>query len=103
VVAGRVTATLCILPLVVAARTPDGPDRRGLLLAAGPGAIAATALAFYLAATREQLLVVAVVLSSLYPAIPVILGITALRERLSWKQTVGLVGAAAAIALLTIG
>ena len=74
-----------------------------MLLAAGPGAIAATALIFYLAATREQLLVVAVVLSSLYPAIPVLLGVTALRERLSWKQTLGLVGAAAAIGLLTIG
>jgi drug/metabolite transporter (DMT)-like permease len=103
VVAGRVAATLCILPLVLTARTPQRPDRRGLLLAAGPGAIAATALIFYLAATREQLLVVAVVLSSLYPAIPVLLGITALRERLSWKQTLGLVGAAAAVGLLTIG
>lgn len=104
VVAGRVAATLCLLPLVLtAARATEGPDRRGLLLAAGPGAIAATALIFYLAATREQLLVVAVVLSSLYPAIPVLLGITALRERLSWKQTLGLVGAAAAIGLLTIG
>jgi drug/metabolite transporter (DMT)-like permease len=103
VVAGRVAATLCILPLVLTARAREVPGRRGLLLAAGPGAIAATALIFYLAATREQLLVVAVVLSSLYPAIPVLLGITALRERLSWKQTLGLVGAAAAIGLLTIG
>jgi len=103
VVAGRLTATLCILPLVLAARAPLRVNVRGLLLAAGTGAIAATALTCYLAATREQLLVVAVVLSSLYPVIPVLLGVTALRERLSWRQTLGLVGAAAAIGLLTIG
>lgn len=103
VVAGRVAATLCLVPLVLGARAADGPGPRVLLLAAGPGAIAAMALSFYLAATREQLLVVAVVLSSLYPAIPVLLGVTALRERLSWKQTLGLVGAAAAIGLLSIG
>ncbi|MDN3359662.1 EamA family transporter [Actinomadura sp. DC4] len=109
VVAGRVTAALGLLSLIVArrrssgARGADAPGRRQLLLAAGPGGIAAMALTFYLAATRETLLVVAVVLSSLYPAIPVLLGITALRERLSWKQTLGLLGAAAAVGLLTIG
>jgi drug/metabolite transporter (DMT)-like permease len=43
------------------------------------------------------------VVSSFYPAIPVLLGVTALRERLSWRQTVGLIGAAAAIGLLTLG
>lgn len=58
---------------------------------------------FYLAATREEMLVVAVVLSSFYPAIPVLLGITALRERLNVPQTAGLLGAAAAIGLLTLG
>lgn len=73
------------------------------LLAAGTGTLAATALMFYLAATREELLVVAVVLSSFYPAIPVLPGITGLRERLSAAQTAGLLGAAAAIGLLTLG
>lgn len=102
VVAGRVTAALCILPLVRAPGRPR-PRPRDVLLAAGPGVIAATALICYLEATREQLLVVAVVLSSLYPAIPVLLGVTALRERLSWRQSLGLLGAAAAIGLLTIG
>jgi uncharacterized membrane protein len=67
------------------------------------GAVAALALIFYPLAARQQLVVIAVVLSSLYPAIPVLLGITALRERLTWQQTAGLVGAGAAIELLTAG
>jgi drug/metabolite transporter (DMT)-like permease len=101
VVAGRAAATLAILPLVFTT-AERRPTVRQVLFAAGTGAIAATALTLYLAATREELLVVAVVLSSFYPAIPVLLGITALRERLSWKQTLGLIGAATAIGLLAI-
>jgi drug/metabolite transporter (DMT)-like permease len=102
VVAGRAAATLAILPLIFTT-AERRPTVRQVLSAAGTGAIAATALTLYLAAAREQFLVVAVVLSSFYLAIPVLLGITALRERLSWKQTLGLIGAAAAIGLLTIG
>lgn len=104
VVAGRLAAALIILPLLVTAGA--AARRAGVgqaLLAAGTGTLAATALMFYLAATREELLVVAVVLSSFHPAIPVLLGITALRERLSAPQTAGLLGAAAAIGLLTLG
>jgi drug/metabolite transporter (DMT)-like permease len=104
VAAGRATATLAILPLLFTAGDAGRrPTTRQVLFAAGTGALAATALTFYLAATREELLVVAVVLSSFYPAIPVLLGVTALRERLSWTQTAGLIGAAAAIGLLTMG
>jgi uncharacterized membrane protein len=101
VVAGRLAATLTILPVAASnnARLRPFPA----LSAAGTGAIAAMALIFYLAATRHQLLAITVVLSCLYPAIPVLLGITALRERLTWPQTLGLVGAAAAIGLLTTG
>jgi drug/metabolite transporter (DMT)-like permease len=101
VVAGRTAATVALLPLV---RTiPGRPGIRQASGAAGTGALAATALICYLVATRQQLLVVAVVLSSFYPAVPVLLGITALRERLSRYQTTGLVGAALAIGLLTFG
>ena len=103
VAAGRLAATLAVLPLLVTVRAPLRPTLREMLSGAGTGAMAAMALIFYLAATRKELLVVAVVVSSFYPAIPVLLGVTALRERLSWRQTVGLIGAAAAIGLLTLG
>lgn len=147
VLAGRVTATLAVLPIAwrSAARTrtterdptraaggghastvePDPTDttehtnassrRRGSVITArrvGPGTVlgavavggcATLALVAYLLATREQLLSIAVVLSSLYPAIPVLLGLTVLRERLNRAQLTGLVTAGVAIALLTLG
>lgn len=105
VVAGRLTAIITILALVKPAagvRLSLTSPLRITLGAAVTGGGAALALVFYLLATRHQLLVIAVVLSSLYPVIPVLLGITALRERLSWRQTVGVVGAGVAIGLITI-
>jgi drug/metabolite transporter (DMT)-like permease len=98
IVAGRVTASLVVLPM---ARRRI-PVRVGLG-AVVCGALAASALICYLLATREALDVIAVVLSSLYPAIPVLLGITVLRERLSTWQSVGLVAAGAAVGLLAVG
>jgi drug/metabolite transporter (DMT)-like permease len=59
------------------------------------------ALLCYLLATRHQLVVIAVVLSSVYPVLPVLLGIIVLRERLGKAQACGLLSAAATIALLT--
>lgn len=47
----------------------------------------------YLLATRTELITVAVLLSSLYPVVPVVLGITLLRERLTRQQATGLTGA----------
>jgi drug/metabolite transporter (DMT)-like permease len=102
IAAGRLTATLAILPFALSARAPLRLPPRSALPAAATGATAALALIFYLLATRHQLLAVAVVLSSLYPAIPVLLGIAALHERLTRTQIAGLIAAVAAIALLTI-
>ncbi|TNC27741.1 EamA family transporter [Amycolatopsis alkalitolerans] len=101
VVSGRVAAILILLPLVLATH-PRLPARLAPAAAAA-GALAALALACYLLATRQQLVVIAVVLSSLYPAIPVLLGITVLRERLSSRQVTGLLAAAAAVVLLALG
>ncbi|RDI48350.1 EamA family transporter [Nocardia mexicana] len=100
VAAGRVTAVCALVPLVLWAgaawRVASGPAA----LAATSGATAALALAAYLEATHRQLAVVAVALSSLYPVIPVVLGITVLRERLTRGQWAGLLIAALAVALL---
>jgi drug/metabolite transporter (DMT)-like permease len=98
VVASRLAAVLVVLSTArrrISVRSGVG--------AALTGATAAFALICYLLAAREALDVVAVVLSSLYPAIPVLLGITLLRERLSRWQTVGLVAATAAVGLLAVG
>lgn len=103
VAAGRITA-VAVVALVVLRLTPRSDSTTGAarhdlggLLA---GALAALALVCYLFATRTQFLAVAVVLSSLYPIVPVLLGITVLRERLRWTQTIGLAGALAASVLI---
>lgn len=101
VVAGRLTAVLTILLLAGPGMPRLRLPLRVTLAAAVNGGVAALALVCYLLAARQQLVVIAVVLSSLYPAIPVLLGVTALRERLSRRQVLGLAGAAAAIGLLT--
>jgi drug/metabolite transporter (DMT)-like permease len=109
VAAGRVTALAVIVPVVL---LPLGPRRggaarrRALTLpqaagAAATGVVAALALVLYLLAVREQIVTVAVVLSSLYPVIPVLLGLTVLGERPSRLQTAGLLCAAVAVVLLT--
>ena len=67
------------------------------------GAGAALGLILYLLAAQRQLPAVAVVLASLYPALPVILGLALLHERLSRKQVVGLAGAGVATVLLSLG
>ncbi|MFI5613406.1 EamA family transporter [Amycolatopsis sp. NPDC051903] len=99
-VAGRVAAILTLVPWA-AFRGLRLPAARLTLFAALSGAAAALALLCYLLATRHQLVVIAVVLSSLYPVLPVLLGIFLLRERLRTLQVCGLVTAAAAVVLLT--
>lgn len=100
VVAGRLTAAITIALLL---RQPPRVPARLFLGAALTGGCAALALVTYLLATRQQLVTVAVVLSSLYPVIPVLLGLTVLRERLTGRQVVGLFAAGTAIVLLTVG
>lgn len=95
VVAGRLAAALAILP----AYRRDGRPPAGAWLT---GVCAALALVAYLLATRLQLVSIAVVLSSLYPVIPVLLGLTVLRENLTTTRAAGLAGAAAATALITL-
>ncbi|CAM5305624.1 DMT family transporter [Streptomyces canus] len=103
VAAGRVAAVLVLLP--AAARNPRRlrlpPVRAVQAVLVGAGA--ALGLILYLLAAQRQLLAVAVVLASLYPALPVILGLALLHERLSRKQVVGLAGAGVATVLLSLG
>ncbi|MFF1718193.1 EamA family transporter [Streptomyces sviceus] len=103
VAAGRVAAVLVLLPS--AARHPRRLRlplaRAGQAVLVGAGA--ALALILYLLAAQRQLLAVAVVLASLYPALPVILGLALLHERLSPRQVMGLLGAGIATVLLSLG
>jgi drug/metabolite transporter (DMT)-like permease len=106
ILAGRMTATLVVLPLAIASRPVlRAPAVHGRIAAgsAAVGGLAAVALLMYLMATRRELVVVAVVVASLYPVLPVVLGVTVLKERLAKTQAVGLLAAAAAVTFLTLG
>ncbi|MCT2590074.1 DMT family transporter [Streptomyces sp. N2-109] len=110
VAAGRVAAILTILPLAMRFGThprmswaPLRMPPRIAAASAAAGMTATAALLFYTLALHQQLVTVAVVLSSLYPAIPVVLGVLVLRERLNRTQAMGLLAAGSAIVLLAMG
>lgn len=102
VATGRAAAVaLLVLPVMrmEVGRTPRADHFRAAVIGSG----AAVGLALYLLATQQQLLTVAVVLASLYPALPVLFGLTLLRESATRGQVIGLVTAGAAVALLSLG
>ena len=74
---------------------------RHLVAAAGVLDVGANAL--YLAATREGLLSIVAVLSSLYPVATVVLARVFLGERLHRQQVAGLVLAGAGVAAIGLG
>lgn len=103
VAVGRLAAVLLLLPAIwrhrAEFRRSAGSWGRAVLIGAG----AALGLILYLWATRLQILAVAVVLASLYPAVPTALGLAVLREKVTRAQAAGLMGSAAAVVLLGLG
>ncbi len=99
--AGRLAAVAAIVPVAGLTRSSLRlPPWLGLQ-AAAVGGVAALALFLYLVATRNALVTVAVALSNFYPALPALLGIVVLRERLTRWQAGGLLLAGVAVALLS--
>ncbi|EFL22296.1 putative integral membrane protein DUF6 [Streptomyces himastatinicus ATCC 53653] len=103
VVVSRVLSVAVILALLPAVGASVRLPGRAAATAAAAGALGTLATVLYLLATREQLLSIAVVLSALYPAVPVLLALTVLRERITRPQAAGLLGAGAALALIALG
>ncbi|MDA4109096.1 hypothetical protein MHOL44478_17790 [Mycobacterium holsaticum DSM 44478] len=101
VATGRVGA-LCVLgaSLLFVGRQALRPSQGPVVLALVSGVLAASALISYLLATQHQIVAVAVALASLYPVIPVLLGILVLHERLTRRQTIGLLAAGATTLLM---
>lgn len=108
ILSGRAAAIVTILMaaaiLVQGAPAKGPPTWRPSLLALsiGAGVLAATALAAYLNALRTEFVTVAVVLSSLYPVVPVIVGLMFLHERLRRAQMLGLGAALTATVLIAV-
>ncbi|SEC81158.1 DMT family transporter [Streptomyces melanosporofaciens] len=102
VVVSRAVSVAVILALFPATGARLRLPRREVAVAAVAGVLGTVATVLYLLATRQELLSVAVVLSALYPAVPVLLALTFLRERITRPQAVGLLGAGVAIGLIAL-
>jgi drug/metabolite transporter (DMT)-like permease len=101
-VISRLTSAALIVPVAFARRAVAPIGGRMLALTVGSGAFDALANMCFLLASRHGLLSLASVLTSLYPAVTVLLAVLLLREHTSRVQQLGLALAASSIVLITI-
>lgn len=107
ILGGRAAAIVTILVAAAtlmrgsAQREPATTTPTVLALAIGAGVLAAAALTAYLYALSTEFVTVTVVLASLYPVVPVVVGLAFLGERLRPPQTLGLIGALIATVLIS--
>ena len=99
----RTAGTLVAVGIAVATKTrPWRRDGGGTgMIALVSGAVDAAANVCYVLATRVGLFGLAVVITSLYPGMTVLLARWVLGERMRWLQRAGLLLAAAGVVLLT--
>jgi drug/metabolite transporter (DMT)-like permease len=100
-VVSRIASAILILPLSAGFHAFTVVRGRSLPIIAVAGACDALANMFFLLASRAGLLSLASVLTSLYPAVTVLLAVLLLHEHTSRVQRAGLVLAAASIVLIT--
>ena len=100
---GQLTTLPIIVVAVIIARVGVRTVGRAGLLAAAAGALAVAANVSYLVATREGLLSLVAVITSMYPASTVVLATALDHERLSRPQAVGLGLAVAALGMVAVG
>jgi drug/metabolite transporter (DMT)-like permease len=99
----QATSVVAIIALATLLRQTWLPRERYAWRAVTIGVLGAGATTLFLLATQAGLLSVASVLSSLYPAVTVLLAVTLLREHIHRPQAVGLTLALAAVALVAVG
>jgi len=105
VAVARLAGTLVFLVAAAGIRTRPVSwrgDRRLFLAALGAGVLDCGANVCYAFATRSGLFGLAVVLTSLYPGITVLLARIVFGERMRWARRAGLALAAAGILLVTV-
>ena len=101
-VVSRIASAIAIVPLAFRQRAVQRIHGRVLGIAVLAGALDAAANMFFLLATHHGLLSLAAVLTSLYPAVTVLLAVGLLHEHTSKVQRAGLGLAAASIVLITV-
>ena len=103
VAATQVTELIAALAVAVATRNVRLPGARARLLAVITGAAGAAGTILFFFASHEGFLAVTAVLTSLYPAVTIVLARTVLGERLTGLRLAGLTLAAACVALIAVG
>jgi len=103
VAATQVAELAVALAVALAARNVRLPGPRPRLLAGITGATGAAGTILFFFATHEGFLAVTAVLTSLYPAVTIVLARTVLGERLTALRLAGLTLAAACVALIAVG
>jgi drug/metabolite transporter (DMT)-like permease len=99
----RSAGTVVALGIALVTRTRLRSGRNGITgIALLSGAIDAAANVCYVLATRTGLFGLAVVITSLYPGMTVLLARVLLGERMRWVQRTGLLLAAAGVVLVTV-
>ena len=99
----RSAGTVVAFGIALATRTRLRPGRDGITrIALLSGVIDAAANVCYVLATRAGLFGLAVVITSLYPGMTVLLARVLLGERMRWVQRAGLLLAAAGVVLVTV-
>ncbi len=96
----ELAAALGVAAVTGNVRLPGGRPRWLAVLAGAAGALGTI---LYFLATHEGFLAVTAVLTSLYPAVTIMLARTVLGERLTGLRLAGLVLAAACVALIAVG
>ena len=103
VLAARLLALATVVPIALRLRAPLRLPRNLVPPTLVVGSAGSVAIVLYLLATQHQLFALATVLASLYPAIPVVLALVFLHERLSRTQLAGLGLTAASVVLISMG
>ncbi|MDT4939633.1 MAG: hypothetical protein QOG80_3304 [Pseudonocardiales bacterium] len=101
-VVSRIASAIAIVPVAFRASAVHLIRGRMLAVTALAGVLDAGANMFFLLATHTGLLSLAAVLTSLYPAVTVLLAVGVLHEHTSKVQRAGLTLAAASIVLITV-
>jgi drug/metabolite transporter (DMT)-like permease len=101
-VISRIASAAFIVPLAARAGATHAIRGRVLAVTLLAGLLDAAANMFFLLATHSGLLSLAAVLTSLYPAVTVLLAVALLHEHTSKVQRTGLALAAASIVLITV-
>ncbi len=100
---GQAAALVAVACVAVFTRDLRLPGKRGAWLATVAGLTGAPGTILYFVATHRGLLAIAAVISSLYPAVTIMLARVILGERLTAIRLAGLALAAASVALIAVG